>query len=259
MPESSAESPVVSRPRDAASLIVVRPGAGGENECLMGRRHKDARFLPGYFVFPGGAVEKADACARSASALDPSSVWAMGVGGRRSRAEALATAAVRETWEETGVLIAEPGDVGPVPGAAFDEMRRQQVAPALGRLVYLGRAITPTSSAIRFHARFFVVRIAGENDPASAPLVAPLVAGGGLRGDGELDRLSWVPLTRVSHLETIRVTRFMVAFAARVLDEGLASHSYPVLHGRRKHRLVRYLRAGEDPRTESFESLEGRA
>lgn len=249
MPGSSiAERLVASRPRDAASLIVVRTKADGERECLMGRRRRSARFLPGYFVFPGGSVEKADSRARPASILDPSSIWAMGVGGRRSRAEALATAAVRETWEETGVLIAEPGDVGPAPGSAFDEMRRLGVAPALGRLAYIGRAITPTVSAIRFHARFFVAKIEAESDPANALLAAP----GDLCTDGELECLSWVPPARVSSLETIRVTRFMMAIAVRIIDEGLAFHPYPVLYGRGSHRLVRYLRESDDPGIESF-------
>ncbi|WP_025772223.1 NUDIX hydrolase [Thioalkalivibrio sp. HK1] len=243
-----AESPAASRPRDAASLIVVRTGADGESECLMGRRRRSARFLPGYFVFPGGSVEKADFRARSASILDPSSIWAMGVGDRRSRAEALAMAAVRETWEETGVLIAEPGDVGSAPGPAFDEMRRLNLAPALGRLVYLGRAITPTFSAIRFHARFFLVRIDAESDPAGALSADP----GDLCKDGELECLSWVRLSRVSDLETIRVTRFMTTFAARIIDEGLASHPYPVLYGRASKRLVRYLREGDASVIESF-------
>ena len=45
------------RPRDAATLVVVRSGARG-SLCLMGRRHADSEFLPGYYVFPGGAVER---------------------------------------------------------------------------------------------------------------------------------------------------------------------------------------------------------
>ena len=122
----------------------------------MGRRREDARFLPGCFVFPGGAVESADRTARPASRLDLVHLGAMGVGGNAAAATALATAAVRETWEETGVMIAAPGDVGSAPGATFDEMRRRGVAPALDRLVYLGRAITPTRHPIRFHARFFL-------------------------------------------------------------------------------------------------------
>ena len=76
-------SPV--RPRDAASLIVLRRGRRGL-ACLMGRRREDARFLPGCFVFPGGAVEGADRAARPASRLDLAHLGGMGVGGFTRRA-----------------------------------------------------------------------------------------------------------------------------------------------------------------------------
>ena len=178
MPKSRSPAPP-ARPRDAATLIVVRHGRRGL-VCLMGRRREDARFLPGCFVFPGGAVEGADRAARPASRLDLAHLGAMGVGGDAAAATALATAAVRETWEETGVMIAASGDVGAAPGATFDEMRRRGVAPALGRLVYLGRAITPARHPIRFHARFFLTLVGhgrnGLRDDAAA--AAPAAASG---------------------------------------------------------------------------------
>ena len=196
--------------------------------CLMGRRHGNARFMPGYYVFPGGAVERADRAARPASRFDLAHLGAMGVGGRAPAAGALATAAVRETYEEAGVMIAAPGDVGDAPGATFDEMRRRAVAPALGRLVYLGRAITPVYSPIRFHARFFLTRI--EHDR------------GALDGDGELDSLSWVPLADVASLPTIDVTRFMAGFAGEIINPTRPlPGGRPVfsVHGQRP--LIRYL------------------
>ena len=119
------------RPRDASTLIVVRPG-NRDPLCLMGRRHANSEFLPGYFVFPGGAVEEADRRARAASPLDLTHLGSMGVGGNATTAAALGVAAVRETYEETGIMIAAPGDVGNAPGGTFDEMRSRGVAPALG-------------------------------------------------------------------------------------------------------------------------------
>ena len=227
MPQSRPSNPPPARPRDAASLIVLRRGRRGL-ACLMGRRREDARFLPGCFVFPGGAVEGADRAARPASRFDLAHLGAMGVGGNAAAATALATAAVRETWEEAGVMIAAPGDVGAAPGATFDEMRRRGVAPALGRLVYLGRAITPARNPIRFHARFFLTFAGHGRD--------------GLGGDGELDRLSWVPLADVASLPTIDVTRFMVGFAGEIMDSAhLRSGGRPVFSMRGPHRLIRYL------------------
>ena len=302
MQKSRSPTPSV-RPRDAATLIVVRRGRRGL-ACLMGRRREDARFLPGCFVFPGGAVESADRTARPASRLDLVHLGAMGVGGNAAAATALATAAVRETWEETGVMIAAPGDVGSAPGATFDEMRRRGVAPALDRLVYLGRAITPTRHPIRFHARFFLTFVghgrgglhgddsgvdgagdgsSGGFDPGGDSFGGG--PGGGFRsdgsggdifgggfgsdgsggdgfgdgspgrdvldngfdagdlgGDGELDRLSWVPLADVASLPTIDVTRFMAGFAGEIMDSvHPRSVGRPMFSIRGPHRLIRYL------------------
>ncbi len=289
MPKSRSQTPSV-RPRDAATLIVMRRARRGL-ACLMGRRREDARFLPGCFVFPGGAVESADRVARPASRLDLAHLGAMGVGGNAAVATALATAAVRETWEETGVMIAAPGDVGPAPGATFDEMRRRGVAPALGRLVYLGRAITPAGHPIRFHARFFLTFVghgrgglhgddfgvdgAGDGGSGGRELDGgdpggDSFGGGGLGsddsggdsfggspggdghdscldlgdlgGDGELDRLSWVPLADVASLPTIDVTRFMAGFAGEIMDSvHPRSIGRPVFSMRGPHRLIRYL------------------
>ena len=342
MPKSRSPTPSV-RPRDAATLIVVRRARRGL-ACLMGRRREDARFLPGCFVFPGGAVESADRTARPASRLDLAHLGAMGVGGNAAAATALAIAAVRETWEETGVMIAAPGDVGPAPCATFDEMRRRGVAPALGRLVYLGRAITPARHPIRFHARFFLTFVGHERDSlhgddfgvdgagdgglgggdpggdsfGGGPGVGSRSDGSGgdgfgdsgsggngsggdsfsdggsggsgsggdsfggssggggaggdsfsggspggdgfgdgspgrdvldngldagdLGGDGELDRLSWVPLADVASLPTIDVTRFMAGFAGEIMDSvHPRSAGRPVFSMRGPHRLIHYL------------------
>ena len=196
--------------------------------CLMGRRHVDSEFMPGYFVFPGGAVDRADRRAGAASALDLDQLGAMGVGGNAAAAAALGVAAVRETYEETGIMIAAPGDVGGVRGATFDEMRRRGVAPALGRLVYLGRAITPTFSPIRYHARFFLTRL--RPGPVD------------LGGDGELGDLAWVPLAEVASLPTIGVTRFMAEFAAEIIRRApILPPGRPVYSSRGRRRIVRYL------------------
>ena len=125
-------------------------------------------------------------------------------------------------------MVADPGDVGNAPGATFDEMRRRGVAPALGRLTYLGRAITPTDSPIRFHARFFLARL-GQGTAE-------------LGGDDELDDLSWVPLRDVASLPTIGITRFMARFAADVLERApTLPAGRPVFSSRGRHRVLRYL------------------
>ena len=104
------------RPRDSATLILVRSD-GPELRVLMGRRHERHSFMPGKFVFPGGAVDEADAQVCPAVDLDSRSLakLMLRMRGRPSarRARALAMAAVRETFEETGLILGRPFPVFP--------------------------------------------------------------------------------------------------------------------------------------------------
>jgi len=196
------EAPV--KPRDAGSLIVWRPGAGAP-EVLMGRRSARAAFVPDFFVFPGGRLDPGDRAVRAATPLDPTAAKRMGVRGDAALAEALALAAVRETFEETGLLLAEIGDIGPADHPEWAHWKTRDLAPGLHRLRYFGRAVTSPTSPIRFHARFFVARdteLQGE-----------------IGGSGELSELAFYPATEVlEHMPVVDVTEFMlnrlIAFAA---------------------------------------------
>jgi 8-oxo-dGTP pyrophosphatase MutT (NUDIX family) len=214
------------RPRDAASLILLRL-EGHEQRVLVGRRPPKARFLPGRYVFPGGALEPGDSRARPASDLSAGTAKLMAVGGRATRARSLAMAAVRETFEETGLLLADAGDVGPVRSSSWSAMRARGVAPALERLIYVGRAITPVRSTIRFHARFFV---------ADARY-----ATGELGGDSELEDLHWCSVNELAQLPTIEVQSFMLAHAISALTGGESETSTkPLFTQRAGRRYIRY-------------------
>lgn len=214
------------RPRDAASLILLRRDSG-EHQVLVGRRPPEARFLPGRYVFPGGALEPDDSRARPASNLSTGMVAAMAVGGRMARARSLAMAAVRETFEETGLLLARPGDVGTVESSTWATMRSRGVAPALDRLAYVGRAITPVPSPIRFHARFFV---------ADAEHTV-----GHLGGDSELEDIHWCPVNELMRLPTIEVQSFMLAHAMAALTGSDAdAKRKPLFTQRAGRRYIRY-------------------
>ncbi len=189
------------RPRVAASLIVLRHGAG-EPEVLMGRRRAKASFIPDAYVFPGGGVDRSDARARPATPLAPEVERHLMAACASGRARALAMAAVRETFEETGLMLGRAGDVGPVNGAGWSHIRATGLAPDLARLDYVGRAITPPMSPIRFHARFFMADAAGLS--------------GELGGSGELLDLHWVALSRAYDLPIVDVTEFMLGEARRL-------------------------------------------
>lgn len=210
-------SPRPVRPKDAGSLILLRhPRAGPE--VLMGRRLPRARFIPDAYVFPGGKVDAADRRAVPASDLPAGLCRHMAVAGDEAAARALAVAAVRETFEETGLLLGGRGDVGAVGGHGWDGMKAAGQAPALAGLDYLGRAITPPMSPIRFHARFFIADAAG--------------ASGTLGGSGELLDLGWVPLADAFDLPIVDVTEFMLGEVWRRFSEALGL--------RRRHSFFRY-------------------
>lgn len=182
-------SPAPVHPRDAASLVVLR-GRGPECEVLLGRRPPRDRFMPDVYVFPGGRVDPSDARHPATSELGPAVTERLRTSRCRARGRALAVAAVRETYEETGL--------------AFGKVEDGVILPALHHLSYIARAITPASSLIRYHARFFLAR---SQD-----------AEGSLRSNGELLDLRFVPLPQVAELTVMDVTRYVLAEAARCAD-----------------------------------------
>ena len=114
------------RPRDAATLILVERLGRGNARVLMGKRHAGHHFMPGKFVFPGGRVEPQDRRMAAVGALDPHVEAKLNARVRRPSphfARALALAAIRETFEETGLLLGSK-DFGapenPPPGAWTD-------------------------------------------------------------------------------------------------------------------------------------------
>lgn len=184
------------KPRDAATMIIWRNGSHGV-EVLMGRRSRKAAFVPDFYVFPGGRLDPLDHQVRPATPLDSTLVESMGVRGSKKMAQTLAITAVRETFEETGLLLAESGDVGIDSHPDWTYWKARGLAPGLRHLRYFGRAITSPVSPIRFNARFFVVH-------------ADLLQGQ-LGGSGELSDLDFYSADDVLHNKPILdVTEFML-------------------------------------------------
>ena len=94
----------VIRPIDAASLVVYKEKKG-RVQVLMGRRGNSAKFQPGYYVFPGGVKERWDNSTNFINHLDKKSVKDMGVSNNQSKAHALAMTAIREAYEEVGLVL----------------------------------------------------------------------------------------------------------------------------------------------------------
>ena len=175
------------RPRNAASLVLVRHDAAAP-AVLMGRRHRKHAFMPDVFVYPGGRLDAADRQLRIGAPLPQ----AHG-GGSPAMLRALALTAVRETFEETGLLIGRAAAALPAaPSPGWQAFLATGQAPAIDRLTYIYRAITPPLAAMRFHARFFLA------DAAHAT--------GELAGSGELLDLAWYPLAEALKLPIADVT-----------------------------------------------------
>ena len=154
---SEASSRKVLRPRDAATLIIVDM-ASGEPRVLLGRRRQDLAFMPGRYVFPGGRVDPSDRQVAVEHDLAPGNIENLMVAmkGNRSpaRARALALAAVRETYEEAGILIGVP--TGPAafamvaPAVQSPHWSRYEVAleiPGDAHSITIGLALTGNGAA----------------------------------------------------------------------------------------------------------------
>ncbi len=182
----------------------------------MGRREPRQRFMPNVWVFPGGRVDVADRSRAVLRDLRPEvaarleTLWSPGT------TRALAVAAVRETFEETGL--------------AFGELHAGELCPALDRLDYVGRAITPSRSPVRYHARFF----SADAEHAT----------GTLGGSGELLDLRWVKLHEALALPIIDATEFVLGLVIR-RAEGRACRGLPLFSYRNGVARVRYQQGGQ--------------
>lgn len=195
-----APSHPVIRPSDAATLIIVRREQG--HACvLMGKRHAGSAFMANKYVFPGGRVDVADCRLRPAADLEPAVAGKLMVKmrGRPSaaRARGLAMAAVRETFEEVGLIVGTPAHA-PIrtrsaPWRAFLDTG---YAPDLRGLRYFARAITPPRRSRRFDTRFFVLDAAHVVN-ATAPVAVT----------EELLDSRWVLLEEAADLELPNITR----------------------------------------------------
>ena len=189
------------RPRDAGSLVIVDT-ANGAPRLLFGRRRPDLKFAPGKYVFPGGRVDAADIRLDIPDALPEIEIRKLLVDMKgyphRQRARALALAAIRETFEETGLVVGRRVRVGEASSAGgWRAFYETGFAPDLTRLVMMARAITPKASPRRFDARFFLV-------PAEA--VAHRVD----ERDHEFGDLVWATFEEARALELHSMTRAIV-------------------------------------------------
>lgn len=197
------------RPRDAATLILLDK-SGGENRVLIGRRHRSHTFMPGRFVFPGGRTDPEDGRIPVAADLHPDEMArlvATTAKGSTTRARAIALSAVRETYEEAGMLIGRRADFT-TTREGWQGFAQAGVYPALDALRFIARAITPPGRTRRYDARFFA---AWRDD------VAVTLPEGG--PTNELEEIIWLTIEEAKKAEIPSITRTILTELERRLAE----------------------------------------
>jgi len=190
--------PKLLRPKDSATLILVRRQSSAPR-ILMGQRAGGHAFMPNKYVFPGGRLDAVDCRVKPARDLHPATLAKLMARMRgkptESRARGLAQAAVRETWEEAGLLFGRS---------------RADEAPDLSGLTLFMRAITPPGRTRRYDSRFFVAdagQLANIDQPHHD-------------GCGELLTLSWLSLDEIASLDLPLITIDALTRLKPFLDRG---------------------------------------
>jgi 8-oxo-dGTP pyrophosphatase MutT (NUDIX family) len=171
---SGRQPPAV--PREAATVMLVRPASAGL-EVYMLRRQASMAFAPGAYVFPGGSVDARDADEEVSWTGPDAAEWGRIFAAPPSLARALVCAAVRETFEESGVLLAGESPESVVADTTSEDWEADRRA-LLDRSVSLGelltrrglvlradllrpwsRWVTPVVEPRRFDTRFFAAAL----------------------------------------------------------------------------------------------------
>jgi 8-oxo-dGTP pyrophosphatase MutT (NUDIX family) len=204
------------RPKDAATLILVKREVGG-SRVLMGKRHANMVFQPNKYVFPGGRIDPGDQRIALPSDLRPDVLAKLCIGASPARARGLALAAIRETFEETGILLGEKSEKLPRTRApAWQRFFAHGILPRLDVFHLIGRAITPPNRTRRFDARFFMA------DADAIAHILPNV------DNDELLEPCWLSFAEARELDLMSVTRRMLdEVEARISDGPDSSRPVP--------------------------------
>jgi 8-oxo-dGTP pyrophosphatase MutT (NUDIX family) len=206
------------RPKPAATLILL-DHSGKEATVLMGRRNPAHKFMPGKFVFPGGRVDPSDRFMGVASPLDAQverRLLAHLPHRGPAMARALAVAAIRETFEETGLVLGAPAPSvnGKIPAGAWRDYAAHGFAPDLSRLAFVAHAITPPRRPRRFDTFFFVAD-ARTIAHRAADVVSP---------EAEFVELVWIPLSEARRLDLPTVTSVVLDELEQRVKAGFGHH-----------------------------------
>lgn len=242
-------------PRLASTVMLLRDDEG-PLEVFMLRRAAQMEFAASMHVFPGGATDQRDAEDELPWAGPAVEEWAELLGTDEAAARMLVAAAVREVFEETGVLLASPaGAEGESPQLDLDdarELRRALVAREVGfgqvlldhRLVlrsdllrYRAHWITPVVEPRRYDTRFFVAAVPVGQDPDGDTSEADVsewtrpqaLLDAFADGDVMLMPPTIVCLEQLAHVSTVRAALEQELPIAPVMPEFVISEAGPAM------------------------------
>ncbi|WP_127089703.1 NUDIX hydrolase [Aquabacter cavernae] len=221
-----------TRPKDAASLILI-DRSGKQPRVLMGLRHPGHRFMPNVFVFPGGRVELTDKAMPVHGMLDADSerrIQSLVTRPTLTLGRALASAAIRELFEETGLMVGTPDAGAPeIPADSWKAFAEQEVFPDLESLTFVFRAITPPRRPKRFDTRFFAAD-AGAVCKQIEGMVGP---------SSELIETRWLTFAETEKAELPTITRVILEELRARLDAGFGRHLPVPFYSMQRGRFVR--------------------
>jgi 8-oxo-dGTP pyrophosphatase MutT (NUDIX family) len=202
------------RPKNAATLILV-DRSGSVPKVLMGKRHSSHVFMPDRFVFPGGRIEVADHYMPIAAPLDGSVEARLMHGVARSSVRtgrAFALAAIRETFEEAGIIVDRRHGGAHHAPAPWADFLATGFLPDPSGLRFIARAITPPRSKRRFDARFFA---------ADASVIVHQ-RGNVVHSRAELTEIVWVSIAEAMRLPLPDITEIVLGDLHDRLADGFA-------------------------------------
>jgi 8-oxo-dGTP pyrophosphatase MutT (NUDIX family) len=209
---------VPAAPRSAATVVLMRPG-DESFEVYLQRRAATMAFAPNMYAFPGGSVDPRDAAGDVAWAGPPPARWAKRLGLPESEARAVVCAAIREVFEECGVLLAGPNEstvVGDVSSADWESARVALLARETALVDLLGarglavrsdllwpwaRWLTPEFEPRRFDTFFFLARLPDEQATRDV--------------GGESEHSTWQSPAEAARLPMLPPTKYTLGELAR--------------------------------------------
>ncbi|MDB2434741.1 NUDIX hydrolase [Luminiphilus sp.] len=191
------------RPKDASTLIIVKPGR--EHRILLGKRSMEHKFMPGKFVFPGGKLDYIDQRLKVHRKLQDAVMIRLRKQVQKRVSDAkltgLALAAIRETFEETGLVIGHPSAMKVrTKHEGWAAYLKRGVIPPLDQMDFIARAVTPPYRSRRFDTRFFMIYddlIQGDSGDLTDT-------------SGELLDLHWLTLGEARDTDLPAITRVVI-------------------------------------------------